>query len=121
MNVYPKKRNIQIVQLDQSKVRFLGEMRNVLIRLLVDSHVYQTIDILVADIPEAYGLLLSRDWSSQLNGYFAIDWSNLKLLYNGKLNQTRFERERYMKHTITKLEAPNEPIMFINTILGNYC
>ena len=26
-----------------------------------------------------------------------------------------------MKHTITKLDAPNEPIMFINTILGNYC
>lgn len=26
-----------------------------------------------------------------------------------------------MKHTITELEAPNEPIMFINTILGNYC
>ena len=26
-----------------------------------------------------------------------------------------------MKHTITKLKAPNEPIMFINTILGSYC
>ena len=26
-----------------------------------------------------------------------------------------------MKHTVTKLEAPNEPIMFINTFLGNYC
>lgn len=25
-----------------------------------------------------------------------------------------------MKHTITTLEAPNEPIMFINNILGNY-
>ena len=25
-----------------------------------------------------------------------------------------------MKHTIIELEAPNEPIMFINTILGNY-
>ena len=25
-----------------------------------------------------------------------------------------------MKHTVMKLEAPNEPIMFINTILGNY-
>ena len=26
-----------------------------------------------------------------------------------------------MKHTVTKLEAPNETILFINTILGNYC
>lgn len=96
-------------------------MRNILIRLSVDSHVHQTIDILVVDILEAYGLLLSRNWSSQLNGYFAIDWSHLWLPYNGKPNQIRVERERYMKHTVTKLEAPNEPIMFINTILGNYC
>ena len=63
LNVDPKKSNIQIVRLDQSKVRVLGEMRNVLIILSVDSHVHQTIDILVVDIPEAYGLLLSRDWS----------------------------------------------------------
>lgn len=48
-------------------------MRNVLIRLLVDSSVHQMIDILVVDIPKAYDLLLSRDWSSHLNGYFATD------------------------------------------------
>lgn len=65
---------MQIVQLDCSKIKVLGEMKNVLIRVSVDSWVHQTIDILVADIPEAYGLLLSRDWSSQLNGYFSIDW-----------------------------------------------
>lgn len=96
-------------------------MRNILIRLLVDSHVHQTIDILVAIIPEAYGILLSRDWSSNLNGYFAIDWSHLWLSYNEKPNQIQVERERYMKHMVTELEAPNEPIMFINTISGKYC
>lgn len=121
LNIDPKKSNIQIVQLDISKVRLLGQMKNVLIRLSVDSCVHQTIDILVADIPKAYGLMLSRDWSSQLNGYFAIDWSHLWLPYNGKPNQSRVDRERYMKHVVTELEAPNEPIMFINTILGNYC
>ena len=26
-----------------------------------------------------------------------------------------------MKYTVTELEAVNEPIMFINTILGSYC
>jgi len=28
----------------------------------------QVINIIVVDIPEAYGLLLSRDWSKRLNG-----------------------------------------------------
>ena len=64
LNADPKKSNIQIVQLDRSKVRVLGEMKNVLIRHFVDLGVHHKIDILVADIPEAYGLLLSRDWSS---------------------------------------------------------
>lgn len=82
------KSNIQIVQLDLSKVKVLGEMRNVLIRLSVDSWVHQTIDI-----PKAYDLLLSRDWSNELNGYFAIDWSHLWFPYKGKPNQIQLERE----------------------------
>ena len=51
LNVDPKKSNIQIIQLDRSKVRVLGEMKNVLIRLSIDSHVHHIIDILVANIP----------------------------------------------------------------------
>ena len=61
LNVDPKKSNIQIIQLDKSKVRVMGEMKNVLIRLSMDSHIHQMINILVDNIPEAYGLLLSRD------------------------------------------------------------
>jgi len=37
----------------------------------------QVIEIYVVDIPECYGMLLSRDWSSQLGGYFTIDWSHM--------------------------------------------
>ena len=40
LNIDPKKRNIQIIQLDKSKVRVIGEMKKVLIRLSVDSHVH---------------------------------------------------------------------------------
>ena len=73
LNIEPKKSNIQIVQLAQSRVKVLGELRDVFIRFFVDPQVQQTIYILMADIPEAYGLLLSRDWCSQLNDYFATD------------------------------------------------
>ena len=46
----------------------------------------QFIDIVVADIPEAYGLVLSWDWSTKLNGYFASDWSHMWLPYKGSPN-----------------------------------
>ena len=50
---------IQIVQLDRSKVKVVGILRNVLLRLSVDPEIHQTIVIVVVDIPETYGMWLS--------------------------------------------------------------
>ena len=58
-------------------MKVIGEMEDVLIQLSSNEKVCQFIDIVVADIPKAYGLVLSRDWSVKLNGYFASDWSHL--------------------------------------------
>ena len=52
---------IQIVQLDRSKVKVVGRMRNVLLRLSADPRIHQTIDIVIVDIPETYGMWLSWD------------------------------------------------------------
>jgi hypothetical protein len=82
--------------------------------------VHQTIDIIIVDIPDTYGIFLSRDWSTMLDGYFSTNWSHLWLPYNGKPNQIKVDRERYMKHVVTKLNDSNEPIMFNHSILGNY-
>ena len=68
-------------------------------------------------MPEAYGLVLSRDWSAKLNGYFASDWSHLWLPHKGSPNQIKILRERHMKHNVTQLEGKNEPV---NYVLGNY-
>ena len=80
----------------------------------------QVIDRVVVDIPEAYGMLLSRDWLVKLNGYFSTDCSHLLLPQKGKGDMLRVDRERYMKYVVTELNGPNEPVMFINSILGNY-
>jgi hypothetical protein len=62
----------------------MGEIKNVLIRLDSNPKVHKTINIIVVDILETYGLLLSRDWSAMLHGYFSTDWSHMWLPYNGK-------------------------------------
>lgn len=54
---------------------FLGELKNVTILLSSYQRVHQCINIVIVDILEAYNVLLSRDWSSKLQGYFSIDWS----------------------------------------------
>ena len=63
----------KIIQLDRSHVKVMGELKDVLIRLSSNSKVHQMIDIIVFDILESYGVILSRDWSSKLNRYFATD------------------------------------------------
>jgi len=98
----------------------VGELKDVLIRLAYNPKVHQMIDIILVDNLEMHGLLLSRDWSFVLHGYFATDWSHIWLPYNGKQNKIKVDKERYMKHVVIYLNDPSEPIMFNNSIVENY-
>jgi len=74
----------------------------------------------VVGIPEAYGLLLSRDWSSKLDGYFSTDWSHMWLPYKGKCNQIWVDSERYMKHNVTAINGKNE-LLSLTELMFNNC
>ena len=91
LNAEPQMSKTKIIQLDRSHVKSFRELKDVLIRLSSDSKVHQTIDIIVFDIPKAYGVILSRDWSSKLNRYFSTDWSHLWLPYKGELNKIKVD------------------------------
>ena len=78
-NGQPKPTTWEVTQLDRTNVKVVGEMEDVLIHLFANEKICQYIDIVVADIPDGYGLILNRDWSARLNGYYASDWSHLWL------------------------------------------
>lgn len=73
INVQWSSTNAQIIQLDRTCVPAIGELRDVIIQLSSDERVHQCNNIVIVDIPEAYGLLLNKDWTSKLQGYFATD------------------------------------------------
>ena len=81
---------------------------------------HQTIDIIVVDILESYEVILSRDWSTGLNGYFTTNGSHLWLPYKVHPNKINVECECYMKHTVTDLNDPNESVMFSISVVGNF-
>lgn len=120
LNIEPQKYVVNIVQLDRTKVQVLGEINSVTIRLSADPRVVQGIDILIVDIPEFYGLILSKDWSEKLHGYISTDWSHMWLPYKGKPNQIKIDREKHMTHIVTEFEQENQYVAFNNNILGNY-
>ena len=65
-------------------------MEDVLRHLSADERVCQYIDIVVVDILDAYGLVLSWDWSTKLDGYFSSDWSHLWFPCKVFQNQIKF-------------------------------
>ena len=117
VNGNPKPSTQRVVQLDRTDVKVMGEMEDVLIHLSSNDKVCQVINIVVADIPDAYGIFLSRDWSVKLNGYFSSNWSHLWLLYKGSPNQIKILREPHMKYNVAQLEEKNE---LVDSVLGNY-
>ena len=98
----------------------MGELKDVMLRIEIHPKFVQLIDIIVVDILEAYGLLLSRDWSEKLNGYLSMEWAHLWLPLKGHTDMIMIDREIYVKHTVTDLEAFNEPLSIDFPVLGNY-
>ena len=72
LNAESQMRKTKIIQLDRSHVNVFGELKDMLIRLSSNSKVHQTIDIIVVDILEAYGVILRRDWLDKLNNTFPM-------------------------------------------------
>jgi hypothetical protein len=77
LNAVPLKSDKHVIQLDITQVKVMGELKDVMIRMATHLKFVQVIDIIVVYIPEGYGLLLSQDWSKNLNEYFSIDWAHL--------------------------------------------
>ena len=61
LGIRPRKSTSSIIQLDRTDVKVICELKEVLIRLLVEPMVHHIIDILLVNVPEAYSILLSRD------------------------------------------------------------
>jgi hypothetical protein len=109
-----------VIQLDRTQVKVMGELKDVMIRIITHPKFVQVIDIIVVDIPEAYLFLLSRYWSEKLNEYFSTDWAHLWLPLKGHTYMINIDRERYLKHSVTDLETLNEPSSIDFPVLGNY-
>jgi hypothetical protein len=120
LGAIPLKSDKHVIELDKTQVKVMGEHKDVMIRVATHHNFMQVIDIIVVDIPEAYGLLLSRDWFEKLNGYFSTDWAHLWIPLRGYKNMIKIDRERYLKNMVTDLETLNEPTSTNFSILGNY-
>ena len=76
-------------------------------------------DVVIADIPPKYGLLLSRSWGAKLGGSLQLDMTYATIpVFGGQL--TRLYREMRLAYTVSHPQNPNNfPIYIADQDLGN--
>jgi hypothetical protein len=76
-------------------------------------------DVVIADIPPKYGLLLSRSWGANLGGSLQLDMTYATIpIFGGQF--TRLYRERRLAYTVSDPHNPNNyPVYVVDQDLGN--
>jgi len=76
-------------------------------------------DVVVADIPAKYGMLLSRSWGAKLQGSLQLDLSYATISVFGQ--PKRLYRETLMKYVVSSEEKPqNFPLYSIHTNMDSF-
>ena len=75
-------------------------------------------DVVVADVPAKFGMLLSRSWSTKLKGTMQMDFSYATILVFNK--QRRLWRENRLKYMVSNKECPeNHAIYVVDIDMGS--
>lgn len=104
---------------DSGKVRCLGLIKYLVVSLDQILAKNVLMDVVVADIPPRFGMLLSTSWGAKLRGTLQLDFSYAIIPVFGQLR--KLYRETKMKFMITSKERPNNhPINVVHTDLESF-
>jgi hypothetical protein len=103
---------------DSRKVRCLGLIKDLVINLAQLPMRSMVMDVVVADIPPKFGLLLSCSWRKRLGGTLQMDLSYATVpVFGGELK--RFYRENQLAYIISDgKKSVNHPIYALDTDFG---
>jgi hypothetical protein len=104
---------------DSSKVKCIGLIKDLCITLVQIPSKSMVMDVVVADIPPKYGMLLSRSWGAKLKGTLQLDMSYATIPVFGQ--QRRLYRETLMKYMVSSQEKPhNYPLYSAHSDLDSF-
>jgi len=84
---------------DSSQVKCLGLIKDLCVSLVQYPNKTILMDVVVADIPKKYGMLLSRSWGAKLQGSLQLDLSYATISVFGQ--PRRLYRETLMKYVVS--------------------
>ena len=104
---------------DSSQVKCLGLIKDLCVSLVQFPNKTILMDVVVADIPPKYGMLLSRSWGAKLQGSLQLDMSYATISVFGQ--PKRLYRETLMKYMVSSEEKPqNFPIYAVHSDIDSF-
>jgi hypothetical protein len=108
-----------LYSLNSRRVQCLGVIKDLAISLFQLPMKSVVMDIVVADFPPKFGMLLSRSWIKKLGGTLLMDLTYATILvFRGE--QRRLYREAQLAYIVSDEADPtNHPIFALDTDLGS--
>ena len=104
---------------DSSQVKCLGLIKDLCVSLVQYPNKTILMDVVVADIPPKYGMLLSRSWGAKLQGSLQLDMSYATISVFGQ--PKRLYRETLMKYMVSSEEKPqNFPVYAVHSDMDSF-
>jgi len=104
---------------DSSQVKCLGLIKDLCVSLVQYPAKTILMDIVVVDIPPKYDMLMSRSWSSKLQGALRLDLSYATISVFG--HPKKLYRETLMKYVLSTQERPqNFPIYSMHSDIDSF-
>ena len=104
---------------DSNRVKCLGLIKDLCVSLVQYPAKTILMDIVVAEIPRKYGMLLSRSWGAKLQGSLQLDISYATISVFGQ--SKRLYRETLMKYVVSSQEKPqNFPIYSMHSDMDSF-
>ena len=103
---------------DSREVKCLGLIKDLVVSLHQIPEKNLVMDVVMADVPPKFGMLLSRSWAAKLQGTLKMDLSYAMIPNFGTLR--RIYRENRLAYMISNRENPeNHPIYSVDTDMGS--
>jgi hypothetical protein len=91
--------------IDSRKVKLYGLIEDVEVYLWDSPHTSLIMNIVVIDVPYAWGILLSRSWSTTLGGFLGMDITHAHIPMGDGTFEILYNRQVVKKHVMD----PNHP------------
>jgi len=104
---------------DSKKVNCLGMIKDLVVSLTQIPTKNIAMDVVVADIPPKFSMLLSRSWTTKMKGSMQMDMSYATIPLFGE--QRILYRENQLAYMVSNPDKPqNHPIYCVDTDLGTF-